>query len=1839
MRKGKKLENRGGILYNKINIFFGGSAMKKRFLAVVLTVAVIIGMIPLGIFSAAAATAEDGIMYITHLRDLELLEELVNEDGLDTTDLTCIVTSDIGTTSHSGIDWDSKFTGSIGTVNNPFKGKFIGNGHTVWLDSAEGLFGAVENAEINGVVTAGRVVSLSEAGGIARVAYDSTIKDCTNRADISVGHCGGIVCRAYGTEIIGCVNRGSVTATATDAGGIAFLVEENDDGVISEILSCLNSGDVLAKQNAAGIAVYFSKSNILNSASVGNIVAGFENENQCTASGCIVSAHDPYEMKNIFTDGTIAAYLEGTTASVLAEKQGSATFTVENVYTSITDCDAGSDIPATTVETLEDAVTSLNGLTRLFSDTNWYRWRIKTFADKEAELRIVRPLDGAGTEDDPYRIDNIDQFELFADCVNAGNSFEGKYFTLTANIGSEEDSVTELVGYYIESIGIDYPDNLFFCGVFDGGGHTVYYDIDRMGKEHRIYALFSGIKNATVKNLLTDGSIEITGKNSGDDGGISAGIVGYAENSTILDCTNNARVCGYGEVSIATGIVYSCDSSQIIGCINTGEICSENYAAGIVLSFGCMNESDDTYQIKNCINHGDITVNSALNSAFGSFAAGIVCNMVFPYANAEISNCANCGKITATCLAGSFAAGIFYSSITDKSEISVNNCFVGGEMNAPFKGLVEISSYGNTSITNIATTLEGVYVNCSDETSGTGTKVDDLYAAAELLNTEAKKHDDWYQWVIRNDILCFNTCKHENITIKYDWNGTYTECVAKAVCDDCGDTIATETANETTGYLNFFVDTLGNCQTHAKGHFEAAFQTEPFETQNAPENSAQSEYFGYHVDNDRDGVCDLCKSEGIIKDGGLIQSEDGRFLFEITDASKKTLSLISDTTVYIMEDEEIFISPYEYSNLKTNYYGNITVPEKVYYAGNYYTVTGIGGALPWDAYKAPFAGKTKLTGVSLPDTVEYIGTFSFDDCASLAELVIPAKVKHIGEAVFGGCDNIESLIFKSATPPELSEEGFIPDPLGHMGSLQTIYVPEDSVEEYKEAFSGYKDIIKPISEKQYFPGIAPDCESYGQLEYYKYDGKYYKDKDHTEIIGENGTEAELAVWLYTPTEQGGGLVKNLGHTGVCCEHITDGHLCTRNGCYKADKKIPIDHFDSDSNGRCDECGTVCAEVCSHDTACSNFYAYYAEFEDDGKPLTQDWYYIDKNTDAEKTVMIAGENVGFIIANGVTFKADYYLMDGASIDVYYQSHDDKVKGEFDGRECLCYNSETGIIRPEHYDGNSDGVCDNCGKASIEYIDENGEEAFMAGVEKFTSYTTTLSSGWYYVEGSKSIYSPLVIDGDVHIILVDGSYLGVQYGIIVPEGKSLSVYGQKVVNKLGTLDAKCSYHSLRGMAGIGGSFDSYNAGNITINGGYVEAYGGAGAAGIGGGYGGNGGTVTINGGTVIAKGGTGAAGIGGGFSGNGIKCIINGGTITATAGIGNNSVKEAAGIGGGYAGECGEIEINSVESLVSNGGKAFGAGLFAESGKLNIKVDAGLIIKSNGIETDVINDQPEIEITKAYKGVSLTLSSDISINFYVNLTETEAKSGSMKFTVGGRTFTADCGTNASGTYFRCPLTSLEMAETVKAEFTLNGITYKKEYSVTEYVEKILSGNYGEEMETLAEKIANYGYYAQILLAKIHSGVTVGEGGYVEMIHYDSLDVEAAKTGLSAYGYSRNYANADILSVSRSLYLDDKTAMNFYIEVAEGCTLSKSDISVSEGKEFKLTKSGTNEYLITVADIEAVNLGVNYKIKVGDEVITASALSYANTIVNGEFSAESQNAMAALYEYYLAAVNYAK
>ena len=220
-----------------------------------------------------------------------------------------------------------------------------------------------------------------------------------------------------------------------------------------------------------------------------------------------------------------------------------------------------------------------------------------------------------------------------------------------------------------------------------------------------------------------------------------------------------------------------------------------------------------------------------------------------------------------------------------------------------------------------------------------------------------------------------------------------------------------------------------------------------------------------------------------------------------------------------------------------------------------------------------------------------------------------------------------------------------------------------------------------------------------------------------------------------------------------------------------------------------------------------------------------------------------------------------------------------------------------------------------------------------------------------------------------------------------------------------------------AGIGGGYLG-DGKNITITGGTVNATGNEDGAGIGGGNGGVGKNITINGGEVTASGGDNwddcGAGIGGGAEGGGGNNItIKGGTVTATGGgyRGNSG----AGIGGGSSGSGENITINDGKVTATGGSYAAGIGGGsvgawggdAGSGK-NITINGGTVNATgtdggagigggeNGNGEDITINGGKVNASGAYGGAGIGggvngIGSKVTVSGAAQVTATATGSG--------------------------------------------------------------------------------------------------------------------------------------------------------------------------------------------------------------------------------------------------------
>ena len=303
--------------------------------------------------------------------------------------------------------------------------------------------------------------------------------------------------------------------------------------------------------------------------------------------------------------------------------------------------------------------------------------------------------------------------------------------------------------------------------------------------------------------------------------------------------------------------------------------------------------------------------------------------------------------------------------------------------------------------------------------------------------------------------------------------------------------------------------------------------------------------------------------------------------------------------------------------------------------------------------------------------------------------------------------------------------------------------------------------------------------------------------------------------------------------------------------------------------------------------------------------------------------------------------------------------------------------------------------------------------------------------------------------------------------------------------------------------------------------------------------------------------------------------------------------------------------------------------------------GLSVKNLGSAAVLVGTEAASDFDP-FMGSSVTITSQIDANFYLDETD-ESQLGAMTFTLGGEEVEAVRSFNEkAGKYFyACPVNSLQMAEEIVATYTLDGKEYVKKSSVKQYLDTIVAnadGAYSAEAVMLAKKISNYGFYAQTYLAGLHNDVVIGEGGYVAMNAYEDADIniDAVKAAIGDGKATTENADDNTVLYGRSLYLESKTALNFYVRVKDGTGIN-GEVTCAD-KAVEVSSMGNNVFLITIADIEAEDYAKKFTVTVNGVSFTSSVLDYCAANIQKNGSGDAVNTMAALYEYYTAANAYA-
>ncbi len=207
--------------------------MRKLF-RIVLVISLLIAMLPSTISATSNTAVWDGTTVdtdwhnttdtnfeISSAAELAGLAKIVN-DGTD--DFQGDTIELVNNLDLAGFEWTP-----IGALDQPFKGTFNGENHTILnltitdtTNDSTGLFGSINNGEINGIGIIDCNLNIEAyAGGLVGFIYDSTIENCFVTGNINgSGDIGGLVGGAVSARIKNCYTNVNVIGS-DQLGGLA----------------------------------------------------------------------------------------------------------------------------------------------------------------------------------------------------------------------------------------------------------------------------------------------------------------------------------------------------------------------------------------------------------------------------------------------------------------------------------------------------------------------------------------------------------------------------------------------------------------------------------------------------------------------------------------------------------------------------------------------------------------------------------------------------------------------------------------------------------------------------------------------------------------------------------------------------------------------------------------------------------------------------------------------------------------------------------------------------------------------------------------------------------------------------------------------------------------------------------------------------------------------------------------------------------------------------------------------------------------------------------------------------------------------------------------------------------------------------------------------------------------------------------------------------------------------------------------------------------------------------------------------------------------------------------
>ena len=279
-----------------------------------------------------------------------------------------------------------------------------------------------------------------------------------------------------------------------------------------------------------------------------------------------------------------------------------------------------------------------------------------------------------------------------------------------------------------------------------------------------------------------------------------------------------------------------------------------------------------------------------------------------------------------------------------------------------------------------------------------------------------------------------------------------------------------------------------------------------------------------------------------------------------------------------------------------------------------------------------------------------------------------------------------------------------------------------------------------------------------------------------------------------------------------------------------------------------------------------------------------------------------------------------------------------------------------------------------------------------------------------------------------------------------------------------------------------------------------------------------------------------------------------------------------------------------------------------------VGANAILTADAVAGILALENTAVSAVAAFAGATVTLGDDLDLNFYLDIPD-EIKTEGMKVT-----FTLDgvampevvLGEKETSGYY---LASVEVpakdmtAPVVATLVSADGNTVYATitYTIKEYAEYIIAdpqGAYSENQEAAAKAMLTFGGYAQVYFDN-HRGDDLANANYsVDLSGADLSGISKMQVNGAADGF-----------IGATLMLKTKTAVR---------------LNFNKAVEGAVARPNSAYYYVQIDGVGAAKLGSEKAYTIDGTTYIFSVLSFAKTVIEGNYPAEYQNLMKAMVIY---------